>query len=749
MSNQLTCKDPFGYSPGLEDGNPSGPSPVSNANVVRWKSSTGEILRVSKTLTIDSVFSSYTLNQQGGNYSTSGYLYEIWIDGFVNNGNQEGNLLNGGRWIFFVNELDLSVFDLVIVDTQDVTDPTYGNITKVLVADSTYSNVFSKYVDSIQLGEQVYFISSSPLTEYANRSVFDIDNDIIRKVNFNAKDLSKIINKPLLSYSSNGSLWIESPESVLSYPQLIKGNSLRLQRRDNPESGFEVIIDGTPTYRSQISDMTPGDLFYSIFFINSSLGFTVGTNNEGHPVVLKTTNSGSTWKLVTPKEMKNTPRSIAFMDTINSQSMYTGFVVGNSGSIFKTTDSGETWEEIDSGTNENLHSITLLDEDNIWAVGSNGEVLYGTSDGSLWSSQTSGVVTNLNSVHFIDSLTGWAVGNSGTVIETEDGGSTWTDKTSVSGTSQDLLGVFFTSSTRGYACGKNGTIIRTNTDGDSWTTRNSGTSNDLRSVWFIGNVGICVGNNGSVTKTTDGGINWNPSTISGYGSLYSVQMLNTSLFWSSGNDTYIKTTSNGGSSWTSSIPPTTPLNLKKIKAGSKVTINLEIPYQFEYKKGDTIYVSKSLIDVKSGNYGIDYFKAIVLSFDNGVLDAMVSFKPTGASASGSKWYVISEVDQINIPISLNYYISNLTQEEILEHNLLNCVFSVRLQIQENKRFNRYVFRYKPHNSSTWKYVETTSSSTIIENVLPNTIFLEEIMGFNDSTGGYSGFSDQGTFNTFF
>lgn len=748
MSSQLTCKDPFGYSPGLEDGNASGPSPVSDSNATTWYSNLGNIPSVSKTITIDSVFSSFTLNQQGGNYSTSGYLYEIWLDGFVNNAT-DGNIVNGGHWIFFVNSLTLDCYNLVVVDTQDVDDPTEGNITKVLVADPTYSETFSKYVDLIQQGEQVYRISTTPLTEYANNGVFRLDNDITRKVNFNAKDLSLIIDQPLLSYTSTGSLWIDSPESVLSYPQLKVGNSLRLQKRDNRDSGFEVVINGTPTYRSQINDVTPGDLFYSIFFVSSSVGFVVGSDNEGSPVILKTSDAGTTWKIVTPEEMNTTPRAVAFITTPNSQSMYTGFTVGNSGAIFKTTDTGDTWEEVTSNSVENLYSISIFDEDNMWAVGSNGEVLYGTSEGDTWVAQTSGISDNLNSVFFVDADTGWAVGNSGTVIETEDGGTTWTDKTSVSGTTEDLYGVFFTSLTRGYACGANGTIIRTNTDGDSWTTRNSGTTNTLRSVYFIGSTGLCVGANGTLTKTTDGGITWNASGISGYGSLYSVQMLSTSNIWSSGDDTYIKKSINGGSSWSSSIPPNTPLNLNNVRAGTKITMSLVPPYQFTYEKGDVVYVSKQLIDIKSGNYGIEYVKAIVLSFSNGTLDLMVSFKPNGASASGSKWYIISEVDQINIPISSNYYFGLLSPSEILDYNLLNCVFSVRLQIEDNKKFNRYVFRYKPDNSSSWKYVETEETNTIIDNVLPNTIFLEEIMGFNDSTGDYCGFSESGTFNTFF
>lgn len=450
MSSKLTCNDPFGYNSGLEDGNSSGPSPVSNSNLGVWKSSLGQIIKVSKAITIDSVFASFSLNQQGGNYSSSGYLYEIWLDGFVNNG-VNGNLLNSNHWLFFVNLLTLDVHDLVVVETQDVDDPTYGNITKVLVADPIYSEKFSKYVNEIQLGSQVYSISTTPLAEYANKGVFDLNNDIQRKVNFSSKNPPLLIDAPLLSYTTPTSLWIESPESVLTYPQLKPGNSLRLQRRDNSNAGFEVIINGTPSYRSQINDVT-----------------------------------------------------------------------------------------------------------------------------------------------------------------------------------------------------------------------------------------------------------------------------------------------------TSSI-----LNLSDLKIGKKIALDLNSPYQVSYNKGDVVYVSNQIIDIKSGNFGLDYVKAIVLSFDSGTLELMVTFKPNNALAAGSNWYIISEVNQINIPISSNYYLSLLGSTDILDYNLLNCIMTVRLQVQDNKKFNRYVFRYKPDNSSTWKYVETILTNTIIENVLPNTVFQEEIMGFNDSTGDYCGFSESGTFNTFF
>lgn len=451
MSNQLTCKDPFGYSPGLEDGNPLGPSPLSNSNNESWISGPGGIVSFSKTITIDSVFASFSLNQQGGNYSTSGYLYEIWIDGFINNGT-DGNVLTSGHWIFLTNLLTLDTYNLVIVDTQDVTDPTEGNITKVLVADPSYSDALSAYVGLIDQGQEDYVVTSTPLVEYADKGIFPLENDIKRRINFNSKDPSAIINRPLLSYSEPGSLWIDSQESVLSYPWFSQGNSLRLERYDNRDSGFEVVINGTPSYRGQVSDETTNGFF---------------------------------------------------------------------------------------------------------------------------------------------------------------------------------------------------------------------------------------------------------------------------------------------------------LNMTSISVGAVIELEIESPYQHNYKKGDEVYVSGTMIDVRSGSYGTQYLRCTVVSFESATLRLMVTFKPLGASAAGTKWYVISEVNQINIPISANPYFSVLSSSEVLEYNLLAPVFSVRLQIEENRRFNRYVFRYKPDSSSSWKYIETEDLDTIIENVLPNTIFYEEIMGFNDSTDEYCGFSSSGTFNTFF
>ena len=79
-----------------------------------------------------------------------------------------------------------------------------------------------------------------------------------------------------------------------------------------------------------------------------------------------------------------------------------GFAVGRKGIIFKTTDGGITWNQLN-------HNQTTED-------------LYG--------------------VHFVDQLVGYAVGDSGTILRTSDGGGSWAVQTNYLGGNTIYQGVF-------------------------------------------------------------------------------------------------------------------------------------------------------------------------------------------------------------------------------------------------------------------------------------------------------------------
>src|SRR5437667_12898243 len=61
-----------------------------------------------------------------------------------------------------------------------------------------------------------------------------------------------------------------------------------------------------------------------------------------------------------------------------------GFVVGDAGTILKSTDAGATWALLASGTTNMLHDVYLLDPDQGITVGDRGSILRTTDGGAMW-----------------------------------------------------------------------------------------------------------------------------------------------------------------------------------------------------------------------------------------------------------------------------------------------------------------------------------------------------------------------------
>jgi len=104
----------------------------------------------------------------------------------------------------------------------------------------------------------------------------------------------------------------------------------------------------------------------------------------------------------------------------------TGYVVGDNGTILKTTNGGAEWVAQTSGTTVRLNGVYAVTATAAWAVGDNGTILRTTDGGATWVAQNSGTTANLNAVFFRDTQTGWVVGNGGVTLRTINGGNTWT-----------------------------------------------------------------------------------------------------------------------------------------------------------------------------------------------------------------------------------------------------------------------------------------------------------------------------------
>ncbi|RPI75116.1 MAG: hypothetical protein EHM47_03510, partial [Ignavibacteriales bacterium] len=88
----------------------------------------------------------------------------------------------------------------------------------------------------------------------------------------------------------------------------------------------------------------------------------------------------------------------------------TGYVIGNFGKIFKTTDGGENWSEKNSGTNNVLRSIYFTSHNTGYVCGEAGTVLKTTDGGDNWTDIFPGI-TNFSSIYFVDENLGYLAGS--------------------------------------------------------------------------------------------------------------------------------------------------------------------------------------------------------------------------------------------------------------------------------------------------------------------------------------------------
>jgi photosystem II stability/assembly factor-like uncharacterized protein len=284
----------------------------------------------------------------------------------------------------------------------------------------------------------------------------------------------------------------------------------------------------------------------SCFFLNQQTAYACCNNG----VVLKTTNGGSVWLAQTAGGTQYDDwYSIYFTDEQH------GWVVGETGKMRYTTNGGTTWTNKYTSNSWTINGLCFKDQNTGFAVGEHGTLLKTNDGGNNWSKITLSTTNTLYGIQFIDN-NGWISGT-GIVIKTTDGGLNWTVIQLSEYQNTFFYSVCFINSDLGWLCGSNGSLLKTTDGGQTWVKYFSGTTNDLRKVYFFDQyIGWVTGVNGIVLKTVDGGnkwgeirtgINYPTSQFSSYWEGFkTVKFVDPSNGWLMGSNGYIIRTTTGG-----------------------------------------------------------------------------------------------------------------------------------------------------------------------------------------------------------
>lgn len=344
--------------------------------------------------------------------------------------------------------------------------------------------------------------------------------------------------------------------------------------------------DNGTTWSDQSAAVAPSGMVQvsSIDVVSSSEAWILGVDAGNQSVLVRTTNSGTTWP-TTPVGLSHdynsgtisTPSSgVAWAAAANglvtrttnggttwSASVQAGVgyladliavnssiaIVSGAYGMARTTDGGATWSLLQAPLNAHVHDFDRFGSGALVAATNGMGVMRSTDNGATWTAEHT-VVAQLRATSAVDANTAFAAGSNGTVQRTTDGVS-WTDVTS--GTLQSMWDIAARSATSALAVGNAGAVHRT-TNGTSWNAVSTpvGATVQLRGVDLSASgLALAVGTGGTVARSTDSGASWSLVTSGTSARLHDVSISRSDeqVVWMSGDSLTLRRSTDGGATW--------------------------------------------------------------------------------------------------------------------------------------------------------------------------------------------------------
>jgi photosystem II stability/assembly factor-like uncharacterized protein len=235
-------------------------------------------------------------------------------------------------------------------------------------------------------------------------------------------------------------------------------------------------------------------------FVDQLRGWAGGGRN----VIIRTTDGGETWEEI--KLIKKITGGITF-DFINSKDGYvaagTGYSLRSYSDertfgivILRTTDGGRTWHKVyEDSESGNIHMITAVSDRLVLAAIDGNYILRSENAGRRWKriDLPSGGVS---SIRVQDNGTLWAVGHGGGFYRSADQGKSWQRPTDFPSSlaNRTWWDVGFIDSQLGLAVGDHGAFAITTDGGTSWAENPVGVNDDnISRIRLFGRGGIVMG----------------------------------------------------------------------------------------------------------------------------------------------------------------------------------------------------------------------------------------------------------------
>jgi len=231
-----------------------------------------------------------------------------------------------------------------------------------------------------------------------------------------------------------------------------------------------------------------------IDFIDTMTGYAVG-----YDLFIKTTDGGVTWTDVVVATDVWVYKSLTFYNA--NIGIVTALTNGGNYEVYTTNDGGTNWNPIANTANMPTFAVAYADATTLYAVGANEVISKSTDAGETWATLQSGTPTFYNlEVFFTDANTGIVSGEDGAIHSTLDGGNTWNTFSTGYHNFYGLAG------NNGYlfASGTDQDVYFSEDNGSSWTIIHDGenvaTFYDME--FFENGDGLICGSQGRMLKFT-------------------------------------------------------------------------------------------------------------------------------------------------------------------------------------------------------------------------------------------------------